>query len=140
MSIKILIISILLLISLPVFSQGETLVVVVHVDNKCTCSLDLVRKIYLGRVRNFRDGTSAVAVTYKDESALRAKFYDLVLHSNKNRLGKLWARLVFSGRNTAPVVLESTKDVLVKIAANKNYIGFISVQDVTTDVKVVGTL
>ena len=52
----------------------------------------------------------------------------------------MWARLVFSGRNTAPVVLESTKDVLVKIAANKNYIGFISVQDVTTDVKVVGTL
>lgn len=126
---KYLIIILFLLISITVRSSTHSqLVIVTNIDNQCECSLDFIRKLYLGRVTKFRDGRPAEPVIYKDDFLLQVKFYDRVLHSSAPRLRKHWSKLEFSGRGSRPEMVTDFTDLQGKLAKNIGYIGFMDIK------------
>lgn len=128
--IKFLII-ILLLTAFKVGSSANTRVVIVtNVDNTCECSLEFIRKLYLGRVTRYRDGRLAAPIIYLDDPVMQAKFYDLVLHSSAPRLRKHWSKLEFSGRGSRPETIKDAEELLNKLDSNTGYIGFVNAKDI----------
>jgi len=86
-----------------------------------------VQEIYMGRKRLLSDNSIAYPI---DNKRLRNEFYKRLTNRPIEQINAYWARLMFSGQNAPPVLIEDTTDIIDKIKRNKNAIVYINEEDV----------
>jgi len=132
---------VLLVIALGVFSTlatSEEVVVIVNPANATsTMTVEQVMQIFLGKTNNLPAGGNASAVDLADGSPVRNDFYLKVAARSGAQVKAVWARLVFSGKDKPPKVLENSADVKKYVAANPNGVGYIEKSAADTSVKIV---
>jgi ABC-type phosphate transport system substrate-binding protein len=131
----------LLAIVLGVFSTlaaSEEVVVIVNPANTTSAmTVDQVTQIYLGKTTSLPTGGNASAVDLAEGSTVRDDFYLKVAARSGAQVKAVWARLMFSGKNTPPRVLVTSAEVKKYVAANANGIGYIEKSAADASVRIV---
>lgn len=68
---------------------------------------------------------------------IREKFYRKLANKTPLQMKAYWSRLVFTGKGEPPMEFENSEEVLVTVASDENYIGYINVEDVDDTVNVI---
>lgn len=96
---------------------------------------DRAKRIFLGRETNI-NGANVVVLYQKDE-ANRSDFENKVLGKTGSDLSAYWAKLIFTGKATAPEeIAGGDAAVRTKLAGNPNAIGYVTDAGVDSTVKV----
>ena len=119
------------------FAANAEIAVIVHPDNKEELSTRDIERIYLGRLRTFPNGNSAVALDQPEGTLVRAVFIKHVLNMTPTRLKTHWSQLNFSGRGTPPDVVENDEEVKEQVSKDPAKIGYIDAALVDDTVRVV---
>ena len=98
---------------------------------------DDIARLFLGKGKNFPNGTQAVPVNQDDGSAAREKFNEAICKKNSSQYKAYWSQLVFTGKGTPPKDAGDDAAVKALISANPNMIGYIDGGAVDGSVKVV---
>lgn len=122
---------------LSAFSYAEISVIVSSNNHNDSLDKDNISRVFLGKTKNFPDGSQAVPVDQKAGSSARESFNTSVLGKSSSQLKAYWSRLIFTGKGTPPK--ESGDDLAVKklVAENPNLIGYVNSETVDGSVKVV---
>ncbi len=96
-----------------------------------------VINIYMGRYRKLQNDEVAVPLDIAGESAERRYFYRLLLDKTLAEINAYWARLIFSGKTTAPEEVGSQREVLERVARDPAAIGYVEKQNLNARVKAV---
>jgi ABC-type phosphate transport system substrate-binding protein len=125
-------------LSLPTLACAGDLVVIVSADSGVEkLSREEVVNIFMGRYRKLPNGAVAIPLDVEGESAERADFYQKLLGKSLAEVNAYWARLVFSGRTTAPVAVATQREVLDRVVRDPNAIGYVERRNLNKNVKVV---
>jgi ABC-type phosphate transport system substrate-binding protein len=109
--------------------------VVVHPSNASSISQDDVAAIFLGKMKSFPGGSSAVPIVLNDATA--GEFNTKLLGKSSSQLQSYWSKLVFTGKANPPKSVSSS-EMIELIKSNPNMIGFVDSANITGDLKVVG--
>ena len=110
--------------------------VIVHKSNDAEMSLLDVKKLFLGKQKNFPNGQTAKPLDLPREHALRISFLNEVLGKRESSLNAYWARMIFSSKGVPPRVYPSEEAVLVEVANNQQAIAYIDAAKVNDEVRV----
>lgn len=111
-------------------------VVIVHPSNKAAIDDDAISKLFLGQLKIFPGGATAIPVDQK-MAATAEEFHLKVLNKSDKDVRKLWARQVFTGGLQPPAMMEDDDAVLQYVANTPEAIGYIQASKVNNKVKVV---
>lgn len=126
-----------LLALLPAKVSAE-IVVIVNTDNEInTLTKRQVIDLYMGKNSHFPDGTRTLRFDQPNDSPARADFYHQLTQMKLPSINAYWARLIFTGRASAPVPLSGDQEMLEVIENNKYAIGYLDKSNVNNRVKVV---
>lgn len=118
-------------------AQAE-LVVVVNARNPVSVlSRQEVVNLFFGRLGQFANGLEAQPVDMVDLHPDRALFYRRLVGKDLAEVNAYWARLSFSGRQSAPPRLPSSDDVVRWVSTRVGGIGFVDASQVDARMKVV---
>jgi len=132
--------AILLLSSQPVFAE-EKIAVIVNVKNPTnTLSTKELIDLYMGKLIAFPNGERASPLDLPQDSILREEFYQTLTNKPISSINAYWSRVKFSGHAQSPLSLDSSAEVLQRVKDIDNAIGYVKLNEVTDDVKVVYTL
>ncbi|MBF7074408.1 hypothetical protein ISG33_13460 [Glaciecola sp. MH2013] len=118
--------------------KSDQLVVVVH----GTSSTEALSKkelidIYMGRFKNFPNGSTATPIDYFKGSNQRKAFYQLLVGKSERKIDAYWSRLLFSGRATRPNKATSVAEIQQELQQNPSAIAYINAANVTEEMKIV---
>lgn len=117
------------------------LVVIVNAGNNVErLSREEVINIFMGRYRKLPDGTSVQALDNKGATSDRQDFYKKLLNKSLAEINAYWARLIFSGRTSPPIGLDSSGQILERVARDQGAIGYVERNALNHQVKVVYSL
>lgn len=117
--------------------------VIVHPKNPVqSLSHKQVQKLFLGRALMFPSTeTKVYSIDQSEESPVFSHFYENVIQMNINKLKKYRAYYLFSGKGRLPLPLESSNEVIDRVANNINAISYVNLNEVNSEqVKVVFTM
>jgi len=120
----------LLSLFLSLFSSllsAETAIIVNLQNPTHKISVRDVQEIYMGRKHVFADNSFAYPIDY---SVLRNDFYKKIANRPIEQINAYWARLMFSGRNSPPIILSNAPKIIQQVIDNKNAIAYIDEEDV----------
>lgn len=123
-----------LLFSMAAANAGT--VVIVNAGNANKPGAQEVKDIFLGKAKNFADGTSAIAVLPRSGKAREGFFAD-VLGKTEAQYKSAWAALVFTGKAQPPKEVDSEEEVAKLVASNPSMIGVVDSAKADKGVKVV---
>lgn len=115
-------------------AQAEIVVIVNPNSAAAAMTAAQVADIYLGK------DTSLTPLDLPTSSASRGEFYKKVAGKDEAQIKAIWARLVFTGKSQPPKELSSSSDVVKRVAANANAIGYVERSAVDGSVKTVLTV
>lgn len=134
--LKIAALSILLLTTVNTWAG---IVVIVNKENTVTeLSKREIIDLYMGRNLYFPDGKLALRLDHPPTSEEREQFYQSLVKKTVAQVNAYWAKLLFTGRATPPMLMGNSDQVLDTIRNNRNAIGYIDEADLDQSVKVVG--
>ncbi len=113
--------------------------VIVHPSNNNTLDASELSRIFLGKVKNFPDGSQAVPINQADESPATSEFNSKVLSKSSSQLKAYWSKLVFTGKGTPPKAVTGDGDAISLVSSNPNIIGYVDATKVDASVKVIAT-
>ena len=118
-------------------ASAEVAVIVSASNGNANLDQDTIARVFLGKSKNFPDGSQAVPVDQNAGTASREAGNSTVLGKSSSQLKAYWSRLIFTGKGTPPK--ESGDDATVKdlVANNPNLIGYVDSSVVDGSVKVV---
>lgn len=120
------------------FANAGDILVIVHPDNPTQqLSSGNVLDIYTGRLVAFPGGTTALPVDLSNEMPAKADFYQQLMGKSLAQMSSYWAKLLFTGRYSPPVVLDPPSEVISFVSENLYAVGYIDEAWLTDDVKVV---
>lgn len=120
------------------FTYAGDILVIVHPDNPVQqLSSSNVLDIYTGRLMAFPGGTTALPVDLSNEMPAKADFYQQLMGKSLSQMSSYWAKLLFTGRYSPPVVLDPPSEILTFVSENLYAVGYIDEAWLTDDVKVV---
>lgn len=129
-----------LFVATSVFNLANAEVaVIVHPSNDSALSDSDIKKIYLGKSRNFSNGATAVAVDLPEGTATRVAFIDAIVEKSETQFKSYWSRLIFTGKGIPPKILQNDAEVVDLVSRNPDVIGFVDTSSVNDSVKVVLT-
>lgn len=111
--------------------------IIVHKDNNVDVTSADILNIFLGKINSFADGEKALPLVLKRGNPVRKEFITKVLSRSEAQYKAYWSRLIFTGRATPPIELNSNSDVINKVSGNRNAIAFIDASDVSDHIRVV---
>lgn len=120
-------------------STWADIAVVVNPANSNQLNTDQVAKIYLGKMKGYPDGKTAIPVDQTPGSPLRKDFLSKVVKKSESQYKSYWSSIIFTGKGVPPQILDSDKTVKELVSRNLDAIGFISASEVDASVKVVGS-
>jgi len=91
--------------------------------------------LYLGRTRNFPDGSSATPLDLAGGPARDAMLRGL-LEKTEEQFVHIWSRLVFSGNSKSMQKLADEKTMVERVANDRTAIGYVDASAVNSSVKV----
>lgn len=125
------------LLWLPGAVSAHEMVVIVNGHSHIRAlTRDQVIDIFMGRLRQFPSGPTALPIDVADRD-IRGRFYQRLVHETLAQIGSYWARLVFSGEASPPFQARDTRTALKLVATNPDAISYCYRSDVTRQVKVV---
>lgn len=114
------------------------IVVVVHPTNSIDAiSKEDSAKIFLGKLKSFTNGESAIPLDQQEGVKERDSFYAKVAKKSNSQLKSYWSRLIFTGKGQPPRAVSNGDEVKEAIAANPNMISYMNGSEVDSSVKVV---
>ena len=116
-----------------VAAQAEV-AVIVNAGAAATPSQSDVANIFLGKNKSLK------GVDQKDWNPTKEKFYTSVTNKNEAQLKSYWSGLVFTGKGQPLPSVAGDADVVAKVAAEADAIGYVDKAAVTDQVKVLFTL
>jgi ABC-type phosphate transport system substrate-binding protein len=113
-------------LAVPSFA-AEGYQVIVNANNPVTSiSKATLRNYFLGKSTRWPDGTAVKPIDLSESSEVRAQFSKRVLGKQTAAVKSYWLSLIFAGRGTPPVQLESDEKVLAAVRASPAAIAYIS--------------
>lgn len=98
-----------------------------------------VKRLFLGKTTTI-SGEHATPIDQKNDDAERAQFYDTVVKKTASQLRAYWSRLVFTGKGKPPKTFDGDAEVVSAVAADSSLIGYVDIEAVTGDVKILLTV
>lgn len=114
-------------------AQAEV-AVIVNAGASAAPSQSDVANIFLGKNKSLK------GVDQKDWNPTKEKFYTAVTNKNEAQLKSYWSGLVFTGKGQPLPSVAGDADVVAKVAAEADAIGYVDKAAVTDKVKVLFTL
>lgn len=112
--------------------SGKHLLLVVNPESGVTrLSREDIINIFMGRYRILPTGIPALPI---DQAAEREQFYRLLVNKTLAEINAYWARLVFSGRASPPILAPTATDVKTLVANNMGAIGYLLRSDLDSSV------
>ncbi len=108
--------------------------VIVNAGASAAPSQSDVANIFLGKNKSLK------GVDQKDWNPTKEKFYSAVTSKNESQLKSYWSGLVFTGKGQPLPSVAGDADVVAKVAAEADAIGYVDSAAVTDKVKVLFTL
>lgn len=107
-------------------ADEQEYVVVVHEDCKVeNLTPKELRRIFLGKTKNWPDGT-AVLLVLNPNDAVHADFSRDLLNKSPRQLSTYWRKSLYSGRSMMPYVAETRDDLLAYLVRYKNAVSYLS--------------
>lgn len=126
----------LLLLSFNVPALSAEIAVIVHPSFPgTTLSKADFANLYLGRTRNFPNGSSATPLDLAAGPARDAMLSGL-LEKTEEQFVHIWSRLVFSGNSKSMQKLADDKTMIERVANDRTAIGYVDASSVNSSVKV----
>jgi ABC-type phosphate transport system substrate-binding protein len=113
--------------------QAEVAVIVNPGAAKAPSQSD-VSNIFLGKDKSLK------GVDHKDWTPTKDKFYTSVTNKNESQLKSYWSGLVFTGKGQPLPTVGGDADVVARVAAETDAIGYVDASAVNDSVKVLFTL
>jgi len=107
--------------------------------SETTIKTSKVSDIYTLRNKSWTNGNAITVFTLKSEDAVVDKFYSSFEKSSSD-MKKLWMKLQLTGEGMAPEALNSSDEMISKVASTTGAIGFIDAKKVNDKVKVLLTI
>lgn len=120
-------------LSVAILANAEV-AVIVNAGASASPSQSEVANIFLGKNKSLK------GVDQKDWNATKEKFYTAVTSKNEAQLKSYWSGLVFTGKGQPLPTVAGDADVVAKVAAEADAIGYVDKAAVTDKVKVLFTL
>lgn len=143
-SIKIL--SLLFIFSLFFFlfntkkeSSFQQIAVIVNPFNTSKLNQYEVSNIYLGIRSFYSNGLKPIAVGLKPNTDNYQKFSKYVLRKTKQDIEYHWIKYYFSGQGKPPLVLKDDFEIVNFVSKEPKAIGYVSINNITPDVRVIFT-
>lgn len=138
--VKVIIVIALFLI--PVFycsAKAEVVVIVHSASDLNKLTRRQVVDIYTGRMITTASGEKLLPLDHPVDSVVRKKFYAQLVGKSVAVVNAYWARLLFTGRALPPKELADNNSILKAIETRPNTIGYIDIEDINDNVKIVYT-
>jgi len=113
--------------------------VIVHPENDSSFDKATIKKIFLGKSKNFENGKIVILLSPKTGTPASIEFNENVLGKSASQINAYWSKMIFTGKGTPPQELETAEDIISAITGNRDAISFIDTASVTDAVKVVAT-
>ncbi|WP_341304436.1 phosphate ABC transporter substrate-binding protein [Pseudomonas sp. TMP25] len=120
-------------LGLTALAQAEVAVIVNPAAAAAPSQSD-VGNIFLGKDKSMK------GVDHKDWSPTKEKFYSAVTNKSESQLKSYWSGLVFTGKGQPLPSVAGDADVVAKVAAEADAIGYVDAAAVNSSVKVLFTL
>lgn len=117
--------------------NAEMVVIVSDKNPTASVSQADVEKIFLGKMKLFPDGSSAIPLDLPEKSLEKNNFYEKAMSKTDSQLRAYWSRIIFTGAGAPPKAVESPADMVKLVAENPNTIGYVDKSLVAPGVKVV---
>ena len=111
--------------------------VIVNSANSDSINEKLIKKIYLGKAKAFPGGDKVKVYTLPSSQEDTEYFRQKALKKSNSQFKSYWSKLAFTGKGTPATELDSAADIIAAIKKDPKAIGFVNVNDVSSDVKVV---
>lgn len=99
-------------------------------------SKDDVKRIYLGSMSRWEDGSRVNFVVLKDDTM--DAFLSAYVGTSSSQFAQHWKRQVFTGKGQMPPMYDKSSDVVKFVANTPGAIGFVPEETRTDEVKVLG--
>jgi len=107
--------------------ESEGYVVIVNVSNQTTeMPEDLVGRMFLRKVRKWRDGQAVAPVDHPLASPLRSAFSRKVLRLTTAEVRDYWMKQTLSGGEVPPALRASEREILEFVKGETGAIGYVS--------------
>jgi ABC-type phosphate transport system substrate-binding protein len=126
------IVIVLLLMMFATVSQAE-IVVIGNKNNPLAFDSRQLEDIFLGRTHSFSNGNVVLPL---DHATLRSEFYQKLTSRPIAQINAYWARILFTGQASPPIVLPDDQAVLSTVSKNKDAIGYIDKKHLNDSVRV----
>jgi len=131
---KLFFVSVLLLSSTYSFAE---LVVIVHPGNSLEAiTKDKLKRIYLGKSKEFPNGLIIAALDQEKESEEKEEFYKKVVGKSLSQVSAYWSRLIFTGKGVPPRVLANDKEIKSWVASHPESIAYINSENADDSIKI----
>lgn len=120
-------------LSSSVFAYAEVAVIVNPGAGKSPSQAD-VSNIFLGKDKSMK------GVDQKEWTATKEKFYTVITQKNESQLKSYWSGLVFTGKGQPLPSVGGDAEVVAKVAAEADAIGYVDSAAVNDSVKVLFTI
>jgi len=129
---------IILSLFLATTAWAET-AVIVHPSNSQAIDQKAINKLFLGKVKSFPDGSTALPINQPAGSEIRTGFDGTVLNKTSSQVKAYWSQLLFTGKANPPKEVASDAEMKQLIASNPSTIGYIDAANVDSTIKVILT-
>lgn len=133
--IKIWLAILLFHLTMPAYS-AEPFVILANKDSPLeSITREQAFDLYLGRIQHVK-GIKIHLTDLDDSNPFRSVFYKSLGNMSLSQVNAYWARLQFTGKVFPPLALPNEKSVMERIAKNNNSIGYVSLQEIPEQYKV----
>ncbi len=116
---------------------AEPVVVVSAASALHQLSQEEVVNIFLGRYRRLPTGDTALPIDQPEASVVRAEFYRRLVNKDVNEINAYWSRLIFSGRTSPPLQVNSAAEVMVLLLGQPGSVAYMERSQVDKRLRIV---
>ncbi len=103
-------------------------------------SYALLKDIYMGEMIRWQNGKKIKIVMMNARNDIHKEFVKKIIKMPTIRFLRHWRRLLFLGKNIAPIIINTDEGVISYVSQNKNAIGYVFSKPQTNSVKVIAIL
>lgn len=111
--------------------------VIVNPNNNNELNTAQIKKIFLGKINTFPDGSKAIPFDLAKGQKPREMFLQKVLKRNESSLNSYWIRMLFSSKGKQPTMMDNDEAIKFIVANNIHAIGYISTTNIDATIKVI---
>jgi hypothetical protein len=134
--VKLLLLPLSLL--LAVAAHADVLVVTSAASPLSSLSSDQIQQVFTGKLHEIQ-GQALTPLDLPEDNATRSDFYKQVTGRDTRQMRAYWTQLIFTGRGAPPRTVTQS-DLLSKLKANANFVGYLPASADISGLKVLAKL